>query len=221
MFVVIFEVQPKTEQFEKYLELARLLRPELEQIDGFIDNERFRSTTHPERILSLSSWRDEKALIRWRTLAVHHKVQVKGRFLVFLNYRLRIGEVSFDTTSLPGQPERGQRFDETEVSRAKTITITELHPNDLSEISQLEQSRPGLVESELFESIYNVGKRLRLSAWEERAAVSAGREEKATEQLDPERYREVRVIRAYGMYDRRESPQYYPPLKSNPETLLW
>jgi hypothetical protein len=37
-------------------------------------------------VLSLSTWRDEKALIRWRTLGVHHEVQEKGRFEVFEDY---------------------------------------------------------------------------------------------------------------------------------------
>jgi heme-degrading monooxygenase HmoA len=38
-----------------------------ERIDGIIDNIRYRSLTREGRILSLSIWRDEKALIRWRT----------------------------------------------------------------------------------------------------------------------------------------------------------
>src|SRR5882724_9879921 len=43
MFMVIFEVQPKKERFDEYLGLARELKPALEAIDGFIDNERFES----------------------------------------------------------------------------------------------------------------------------------------------------------------------------------
>src|SRR4051794_35906966 len=72
MFVVIFEVQPKALRWDDYLETARLLRPELERIDGFVDNERFRSRRTEERILSLSTWRDEKSLVRWRAQATHH-----------------------------------------------------------------------------------------------------------------------------------------------------
>ena len=70
MFAVIFEVVPKPERKDEYLELGRLLRPELEKIDGFLDNERFASQSVKGRVLSLSTWRDEKAVIRWRTLAV-------------------------------------------------------------------------------------------------------------------------------------------------------
>lgn len=72
MFVVLFEAQPHPELFDEYLGVAKLLRPELEAIDGFIDNARFASARTSGRLLSLSTWRDEKALIRWRTQATHH-----------------------------------------------------------------------------------------------------------------------------------------------------
>ena len=47
MFSVIFEVHPRQEKFDLYLELAKDLRPMLEAIDGFIDNERFESSRRP------------------------------------------------------------------------------------------------------------------------------------------------------------------------------
>src|ERR1700733_8107305 len=97
MFAVIFEVQPKPDRFDEYLELAKFLKPELEKIGGFIDNERFGSKRTEGRLLSLSIWRDEKAVIRWRTLGVHHEVQEKGRFEVFEDYHLRVGEITLDS----------------------------------------------------------------------------------------------------------------------------
>jgi hypothetical protein len=45
MFSVIFEVQPKSDQWDAYLGYAKMLRPELEQIEGFVDNIRYRSLT--------------------------------------------------------------------------------------------------------------------------------------------------------------------------------
>ena len=47
MFSVIFEVLPKKERFEEYLEIAKRLKPILETIDGFVDNERFESKNRP------------------------------------------------------------------------------------------------------------------------------------------------------------------------------
>jgi heme-degrading monooxygenase HmoA len=67
MFSVIFEVHPKPEQWDGYLGNAKMLRPELEQVDGFVDNVRYKSLTRGGWILSLSGWRDEKSVVRWRT----------------------------------------------------------------------------------------------------------------------------------------------------------
>src|ERR1700730_12352128 len=80
MFAVIFTVQPKKERWNDYLDLAKFLKPKLEAVDGFIDNERFESKRTRGRLLSLSTWSDEKALVRWRTQGEHHGVQTKGRF---------------------------------------------------------------------------------------------------------------------------------------------
>ncbi len=43
MFSVIFEVNPKPEQWDNYLGNAKMLRPELEQVDDFVDNIRYKS----------------------------------------------------------------------------------------------------------------------------------------------------------------------------------
>ena len=126
MFAVIFEVVPKPERKDEYLELGKFLRPEIEKIDGFMDNERFASQRSQGRVLSLSTWRDEKAVIRWRTLAVHHKVQEKGRFEVFQDYHLRVGEFTADNQLPAGQKLLQQRLDETEVGDARFVTISEL-----------------------------------------------------------------------------------------------
>jgi heme-degrading monooxygenase HmoA len=92
MFSVIFEVHPKIEQWNAYLGYAKMLRPELEQIEGFVDNIRYRSLTRDGWILSLSGWRDEKAVVRWRTMVKHHEIQEKGRSEVLLDYHLRVGQ---------------------------------------------------------------------------------------------------------------------------------
>src|ERR1041384_4861876 len=89
MFAVIFEVQPKPGKFDAYLDLAKFLKPKLEAIEGFIDNDRLESKRTKGRVLSLSTWADEKAVIRWRTQGEHHGVQEKGRFEVFEDYHLR------------------------------------------------------------------------------------------------------------------------------------
>jgi heme-degrading monooxygenase HmoA len=96
MIAVIFEVWPKREHRQDYLDLAGQLRPVLESVDGFISVERFESLTEPGKILSLSFFRDEEAVKRWRNLVVHRAAQAKGRNAFFANYRLRIASVLRD-----------------------------------------------------------------------------------------------------------------------------
>ena len=77
MFSVVFEVHPKPQQWDAYLGNAKMLRPELEKVDGFVDNIRYKSQTREGWILSLSGWRVEKSVVRWRTKMRHHEVQEK------------------------------------------------------------------------------------------------------------------------------------------------
>src|SRR5262245_5892570 len=182
MFVVIFEVTPKRERWDDYLGYAKALRPKLEAIDGFIDNERFKSKRVEGRLLSLSTWRDEKAVVRWRTQEQHHGVQEKGRFEVFADYHLRVGEVTDDTAPPRGLSVEQQRLDETEIGNAKAVTLTELVPVEGSTIGAkpdellthlgLATKTVGLVGSETFESITNPGKLILLLSW--RDAETAG-----------------------------------------------
>jgi heme-degrading monooxygenase HmoA len=220
MFVVIFEVQPRQERWDDYLSLAKQLKPKLEAIDGFIDNERFKSKRDDKRVLSLSTWRDEKAVIRWRTHGEHHGVQEKGRTEVFADYHLRVGEVTADTAPPKGLAVREERFDATAVGEGKVATITEVTPAErgsldathLPALLGLDAGSKGLIDHEIFESIYNPGKLVLLVSWRDAKTAQAwrpGRAEKATV-----RHRQVRIIRDYGMFERREAPQYYPDVKT-------
>jgi len=96
MIAVIFEVWPKPEHKQEYLDLAAELLPLLVKIDGFISIERFESLHEPGKILSLSFFRDEKAIDAWRNTQAHRIAQAKGRAQVFANYRLRIAGVIRD-----------------------------------------------------------------------------------------------------------------------------
>jgi heme-degrading monooxygenase HmoA len=96
MIAVIFEAETTADTQAEYLGWAADLRPLLDDIDGFLAIERFRSLTTPGRVLSLSFWRDEAAVARWRALPEHRRAQAAGRDHVFAGYRLRIAEVLRD-----------------------------------------------------------------------------------------------------------------------------
>ena len=96
MIAVIFEVIPASGRKQEYLDLAAQLRPDLEKLDGFISIERFASLANEDKILSLSFWRDEDAVRRWRNFAGHREAQARGRSGVFAEYRLRVAGVIRD-----------------------------------------------------------------------------------------------------------------------------
>jgi heme-degrading monooxygenase HmoA len=227
MFSVIFEVLPNQGKKDDYLDKAKYLKPIIETIDGFIDNERFESRLRLGWVLSHSTWRDEKSLVRWRTIGEHHAMQEKGRFEVFADYRLRIGEATFDTDLPRGASIREQRLDETEVGPGKFVTFTEIMPSEGAAFATQTELLPahfgldlkdgGLVDHDVFDSIYNPGKIALLIGWKNAEAASrwSPRNIDGVEKL---RHRRVRVVRDYGRFDRREAPQYYADVKGR-ETL--
>lgn len=210
MFAVIFEVKPKAERMDAYLAIAGTLRPALEKTVGFLSNERFQSRRRPGWLLSLSLWQDEKSLIRWRTEGRHHGAQVTGRAEIFADYHLRVGEVAADSGIPAGDILAAHRGDLTEAGTATRLVLIERQfpaagapPADPLALA----AAPGvpaqdrLGEWDVLESIVTPGKFLVLAAGETTAAVGG---DAVT------RRREVRIIRDYGMFDRREAPQYYP-----------
>ncbi len=96
MIAVIFEVWPAEGRAAEYFDLAAELKADLERIDGFVSIERFESLVTKGKYLSLSFWRDEDAVRRWRNLAGHRRAQAKGRGGVFADYRLRVASVVRD-----------------------------------------------------------------------------------------------------------------------------
>ncbi|WP_269581342.1 antibiotic biosynthesis monooxygenase family protein [Roseibium sp. Sym1] len=96
MIAVIFEVIPHADKKQAYLDMAAEMRPLVEQIDGFLSVERFQSLTNPEKLLSVSFFRDEAALKEWRELTQHRKAQKAGRSSYFKDYRLRVAHVLRD-----------------------------------------------------------------------------------------------------------------------------
>jgi heme-degrading monooxygenase HmoA len=96
MIAVIFEFTPVDGRFKDYLELATGLNEEVKRFDGFISIERFESIADKGKFVSLSFWRDEEAVKKWRNVQKHREAQAKGRGGIFAGYRLRIASVIRD-----------------------------------------------------------------------------------------------------------------------------
>ena len=133
---------------------------------------------------------------------------------MFQYYHLRLGEIVKDTAPPEGAAIVEQRLDETEIGRARFVTLTEVQPASgvtaaaLPDWLAVDRLRANLIEYDVFASIYNTGKHALLASWRDR--LSAERfSPPASARL---RHQVVRVVRDYGMFDRRESPQYYPEI---------
>lgn len=220
MYEVVFEVHPKTTQWDAYLGYAKLLKPELEKVEGFVDNVRYASLTREGWLVSLSSWRDEKALVRWRTKAKHHEVQKKGRFEVFEDYHLRVGEIVADTRPPEGQTIRDHHIEETEVGAARVLLLLEMTcpPEQVKNAAPAELAskmgygeRDGLLSWDIFDAVLTPGDLVLIMSFRDEAAAEAFRA--AANLPEDVRLRSVRVLRDYSMHDRREAPQYYAEVK--------
>jgi len=221
MFSVIFEVLPNTEKSNDYLDNAKTLRPELEQVEGFVDNIRYESLTREGWILSLSTWRDEKSLVRWRIHMRHHEAQQKGRDEIFADYHLRVGQITADNQVPAGYALTEQRLDETEVGEGTTVTLINAtrpaawketnNPYDCAEWLGLNPWAADSTSWDIFDSMLTPGDLILLISWKDAAAAQAY--EVASTLDDNSRFRKVRIVRDYGKYDRREAPQYYAEAK--------
>jgi heme-degrading monooxygenase HmoA len=221
MFSVIFEVLPNKANWNDYLDNAKMLRPELEKVDGFVDNIRYRSLTREGWILSLSNWLDEKSLVRWRTHMRHHEVQQKGRDEILADYHLRVGQITADDHLPTGCALTEQRLDETEIGEGTTITlINPARPagfretNDPDDLAKQLSLRPWVATSaswDIFDAVLTPGDLILLISWKEDAAARTY--EASLAPRGDARVRRVRIVRDYGKYDRREAPQYYADAK--------
>ena len=159
--------------------------------------------------------------MRWRTHAGHHTVQEKGRSQIFSDYHLRIGQLTQDTRLPAGQILQEQRLDETQAGEATTITLIDgKRPADwvgntaaaqVAEWLGLQRNASGLVAWDVFDAVLTPGDLILLLSWRDHAKAKAF-EQKASS-ADGRRLRRIRIVRDYGMFDRREAPQYYPEVR--------
>jgi heme-degrading monooxygenase HmoA len=209
MIGLFFEVQTRPGRMDQYLNLAASLKPELEAMGGCLFIDRFKSLTRENLLVSYQIWQDEGALTAWRVHAHHHEVQTVGRERVFSDYRIRIAQVIHEAR--PGQPiwqpERRTPYNDP-ARRLPTYLLA------------AESKRATLpVETDwrrdAFESVYRNGHFAHLIDLPDTpSGVEFGHRLFADSTVAY--FRIFEVMRDYGMYDRTEAPQYYPPIKRDP-----
>jgi hypothetical protein len=116
-----------------------------------------------------------------------------------------------------------QRLDETEVGSGTAISLIDIakahsgpwaedtDPVTLAASLGLKEKAAGLIGWDVFDAVLTPGDLILLLSWKKKQAALdyAGH----LELRDGARFRQVRVVRDYGMYDRREAPQYYPDVQ--------
>lgn len=207
MISQFFEVQVKEGQADRYLDLAASLRLSLEAMGGCLFIDRFRSLTRNNLLLSYQVWQDEGSMTAWRVDAGHHVVQETGRAKIFADYRIRIAQVIHEERpdNAAWRPERLSPYNDPK-RRPPTFVVA-------SESGSKELPVETSWNRDAFESVYRPGVFAHLvDVPSSDAGVSLGRQFFA----DPttQYFRVFEVMRDYGMFDRREAPQYYAPVNS-------
>lgn len=204
MIALFFEVTPKPGQDDRYLEIAASLRPVLDASGGCLFLERYRSLTRPRTMLSHQIWADEASLARWRANAPHYGAQTAGRNHVFEDYRLRVGAVTAEAK--PGAPaathEPGIAYNDPARVPERWMVV----------VRSADAAFDGGAEGEAFRSVYDASRYAWVSAVPDRQhgldvlAQAKGHSRVHVAQL-------CLVSRDYGLLDRAEAPQYFPPVQ--------
>lgn len=206
MLALVFEVTPKPDGYQRYLDIAASLRPALDKHEGLLFIDRYRSLSKPGTILSHSLWRDEASMAAWRTFESHHHAQVAGREHVFEDYRLRIADVVF--ARMPNASDwrtsRPSSYYEpgTRSPRHLVIVSSRGAPCDGEASDRFESlNRPNE-----FLTLYDAGDLGTATSLLE----SLTKPMPGAAALETTSVRLCEIERDYGMFDRREAPQYYP-----------
>ena len=205
MLALFFEVTPKPGNTERYLALAAALKPKLEAVGGCLFIDRFRNLQREGSLLSMQLWRDEAALTAWRVHEAHHRTQEAGRNEVFSDYRLRVAEVIREEE--PGkpawQPQRLSAYNDPAHKLPRYVVFAESASGTLD--------APAGLTHETFESINRAGEFAHLFTVPDlRTALEIT--ENCRIGAPAYRFRVCEVERDYGMFDRAEAPQHYPPV---------
>ncbi len=203
MLSLFFEVEVKPGRLDQYLQLAAALRPDLDALGGCLFLDRFRSLSRDNVILSYQIWQDEGAMTAWRVHAHHHDIQTLGRDKVFSDYRLRVAELVHEVR--PGQAawqaDQRSTYNDPKRRAPTYVLAVETAAPQLSVATDLPVAS--------FSSVYREGRFVHLIELRDEV-TGVALSTRLLAEPGADNIRVVEVSRDYGMYDRREAPQYYP-----------
>ena len=192
MYALFFEVRPKPGHLPHYFEHVDRLRPALARHQGLLFLDRYRSLLDDAILLSHQHWRDEAAILAWRRDSLHLQSQQAGRYQHFADYRIRVaslacqwvdGQFSEAAQNQPEAPDEG-RF-----VIAAYIQASEGHA----------PANAG------FESVNHQGQYISLQETSSRSLAQASMRD-WSDVPGLQSARAFRVVRDYGMLERKEAP---------------
>lgn len=104
MIIAAIEYYIEDGQQAEYDRIAADLHAYILTFPGLISVERFESKSKPGKMLSLSYWEDEAAVLNWRADMKHQYGMSRGKARIFSWYRITVSDVrrdySFDRKKL-------------------------------------------------------------------------------------------------------------------------
>ena len=229
MFTLLIEAEPPRDRLDACPARASMLRPELEQAPGLVDNSRYKSLTRDGWVLSLSTWRDEPSAAGWRA-RVRDQAQETGWTGILGDDRLRLGEVTWDTrdprdrTMAPHRPTGSVPGPYLTLIDARQTRqwLAASNPQEIALYLGFDLYSYGdCISWDLFECASSAGEIILVVTWKD--AQSAG--DHAATQIVPDdaRVRVVRLVRDEAVLDRgdmadeEERGQEAMPASQGPE----
>ncbi len=195
MLALFFEVLPRPGHEDHYFRHVGMLKPLLAEHTGMTWLDRFRSLSRDRVILSHQLWVDDAAIGRWREDRQHQRSQTAGRYKHFEDYRIRIAELFL-------RVERQSPLEQLDPGPKATGNYI---------VAGHSKGRPLKGFEESFASVNIAGAYVALSSV---ASETAAR--KLVDRISKDQSMSwgfaARMIRDYGMFERGQAPQDYPPV---------
>mgnify|MGYP001821197736 FL=1 len=196
MLALFFEVLPKPGHEDHYFRHVGMLKPVLEKHTGMTWLDRFKSLSRDRVILSHQLWKDDAAIVEWREDRQHQGSQTAGRYTHFEDYRIRIAE-------LFAKVEQGKAIEQFKMGESATGDYIVAGHSNGKPLGGLDESFASVNTADAYVSLATVASAEEAGKLLARLAEDPGMSWGFA----------ARTTRDYGMFDRDQAPQDYPPVE--------
>ena len=196
MLALFFEVLPRPGHEDHYFRHVGMLKPVLEQHTGMTWLDRFKSLSRDRVILSHQLWKDDAAIVGWREDSQHQGSQKAGRYKHFEDYRIRIAELFL-------MLEQGGPVEELEPGQGATGGYIVAGHSTGKPLDGFDESFASVNIADAYVGLSTV------ASAEDAGCLLA----RLKDDQNMSWGFAARMTRDYGMFDRDQAPQDYPPVE--------